>query len=79
MEFHKLKALVQDDGILHTEILNLLEMKKAGKETGLGPKNKIINAFIERELDRLEGYAPTPMNRNVPLHAFNAIFKNNLG
>jgi predicted nucleotidyltransferase len=60
MEFQiLLDRIVAVPGLL-TEINALLESKRAGVETGVGPRNAIISSFLETELARLEKAHPEP-------------------
>lgn len=54
IEFHKLLPLVPDEAGLMTDIMQLLERKRATPEMGLAPRVNSIHAFIEAELRRLE-------------------------
>jgi predicted nucleotidyltransferase len=78
VEFHKLRLVVNDNAALDTEISELLKMKKASKEMDVGPANKIVNNFIEKELNRLGEYADKPIGRNISFDAINELFKANL-
>jgi uncharacterized protein len=78
IEFHKLRSIVKSDVTLDNEISKLLEMKKSSNEMDVGPANKIVNDFIEKELNRLGGYADKPIDRNVSFDAINELFKENL-
>ena len=78
LEFQKLRSLIQKDKALDKEISKLLEIKKASKEMDLGPANKIINQFIESELNRLEAYPEKPIGRDIPFNSLNQIFKETL-
>ena len=78
IEFDRLRSLVQKDKILNNEISKLLVMKKAHKEMDIGPANKIVNQFIENELNRLKAYAEKPIDRDIPFDSLNQIFKETL-
>lgn len=66
MEFQKLVDGVVDDSALRTAIDELLERKKAGFETGRGPRIPIISNFIDREITRLAGAHPKPGKTRDP-------------
>lgn len=55
IEFHKLLHLLEGETALLADIESLLARKRAAPEMGLAPPVASIDAFIERELDRLEG------------------------
>jgi predicted nucleotidyltransferase len=55
IEFSKLLHLIDDEPRLLADVHALLERKRSVSETGLAPPISTINAFIERELDRLDG------------------------
>ncbi|MES2014975.1 MAG: nucleotidyltransferase domain-containing protein [Pseudomonadota bacterium] len=58
IEFDKLLHLIADESALCADIQMLLARKKAAPEMGLSDPIATINAFIERELERLESIAP---------------------
>jgi predicted nucleotidyltransferase len=66
IEFERLLHLIQDNQPLLTDIETLLERKRGAPELGLEPPVPGIDAFIESELERLEGFmAPTEMRGEV--------------
>jgi uncharacterized protein len=66
MEFRILLDRIVTDPELLSEITALLEFKKAGGETGIGPRNEIISSFLEAELMRLEKAHPEPSDTRDP-------------
>ncbi len=58
IEFDKLLHLIDDEPALAADIQALLLRKKAAPEMGLSDPITSINAFVERELARLESIAP---------------------
>lgn len=66
IEFGRLLHLIQDNQPLLTDIETLLERKRGAPELGLEPPVPSIDAFIESELERLEGFmAPTEVRGEV--------------
>lgn len=53
MEYSKLVDAVLPDGAVKTELAGLLEAKRQGVELELGPRRDSLNAFLEREIERL--------------------------
>jgi predicted nucleotidyltransferase len=74
IEFSKLLHLIGDDGPLLADIDALLMQKRAAPELGLAPPVQSINAFIERELERLESIVPTSIQRGPVLPHLNEVF-----
>ena len=60
IEFDKLRALISDNEVLANEIEKLLHRKKVSLEKEIAPAIPVINAFIVKELQRLESYAAKP-------------------
>jgi predicted nucleotidyltransferase len=65
IEFHKLLPLLDGQHELVADIQRLLEQKRATPELGLAPQIASIHAFIEAELQRLEGLEPEPMQPSI--------------
>ncbi|HPZ07420.1 MAG TPA: nucleotidyltransferase domain-containing protein [Candidatus Eremiobacteraeota bacterium] len=61
MEFENLCLLIPE-GNLKDEIRDLLKRKKSSKEFNLESKIKIINEYMEKEIDHAEDYLKT-LNR----------------
>ncbi len=74
IEFHKLLHLVEDEPALVADIESLLARKRQAPELGLDLAVPSINAFIERELQRLEGIVPPVHQRTEVLDPLNAVF-----
>ena len=66
IEFATLLDELIDDTELRREIDALLDLKRAGAELDRGPRNPVISAFIEGELDRFEGKAQDPPRTRDP-------------
>jgi uncharacterized protein len=75
IEFHKLLHLIQDAPALVTDIETLLERKRAAPELGREPPVPNINAFIERELERLDNFLPPAHRRNEVMPNLNDVFR----
>ncbi len=75
IEFGKLLPLVADDRPLNKAIEDLLEIKRGAPEMGLSPQIKPIHAFIERELERLEGLAPERPDRGEVVSGLSRLFR----
>ena len=58
IEFDRLLHLIDDEPDLAADIQDLLRRKKAAPEMGMSKPLPRINAFVERELERLESIAP---------------------
>jgi predicted nucleotidyltransferase len=58
-QFQVLLEELLEDGPLKQEIQKLLDRKISGEELNLESKVKIINAFLEKEIIRLEEYSKT--------------------
>ena len=78
IEFHRLLHLIEHDGALVADIHALLERKRAAPEMGLEPQLASIHAFIEAELERLEGTIPVPSTLNPAMPELNALFRRTL-
>lgn len=77
IEFGKLLHLINDQSLL-ADIDALLTRKRAAPEMGLDHPVASINAFIERELERLEAVAPASFQRPDVLPSLNEIFHRSL-
>jgi uncharacterized protein len=78
IEFHKLLHLIEHDRALVADIGSLLERKRAAPEMGLSAPVASINAFIERELERLDTFIPTPHTKADVAGQLNAVFRRTL-
>jgi predicted nucleotidyltransferase len=74
LEFERLLAMLDDQPALVGDIRDLLARKRAAPELGLSDPIPSINAFIESELARLEGYATERQKRESVLPSLNALF-----
>jgi predicted nucleotidyltransferase len=75
IEFGKLLHLVEGDPVLLDDIHALLERKRAAPEMGLEAQVASIHAFIERELERLEAFAPAASKTPDAFPELNALFR----
>ncbi|MES2949593.1 MAG: nucleotidyltransferase domain-containing protein [Pseudomonadota bacterium] len=75
IEFQKLLHLLEDEPALVADIESLLARKRLAPELGLDLPVPSINAFIERELNRLEGFAPPIHQRTEVLSNLNTVFQ----
>jgi len=66
MEFEKVMTGVLEDATLIGIIRELLEQKRAAKESGLSPMIPEINAFIERNLEHFEDFSSSYNPREKP-------------
>jgi len=74
IEFEKLLHLIEGEHALLDAIHALLARKRQTPELGLAPCVPSINAFIERELDRLEILKPPENWRGNVLPCLNDVF-----
>ena len=79
IEFHRLLHLIDGNEALLADIDALLERKRAAPEMGLEPPVASIHAFVEKELERLEGITPVPAQRSELAPRLNALFRDCLG
>jgi predicted nucleotidyltransferase len=63
---------------LRTEIITLLEQKRAGAEVDYGPRMPAISAFVESELARLEDARPDYPAGSILTAPLNEIFRDAL-
>ncbi|NGZ85475.1 nucleotidyltransferase domain-containing protein [Duganella aceris] len=77
IEFGKLLHLI-DDQLLLADIDALLTRKRAAPEMGSGLPVASINAYIERELERVETLTPASSPRRDMLLSLNDIFHRSL-
>lgn len=75
IEFRKLLPLIQEERALVADINALLEKKRSAPEMGMAPPVASIDAFIERELDRLEGVESTSQERVAVVDKLNGVFR----
>ncbi len=68
---HELKLPQQ----VHDEINNLLAKKKATSEMGQGPKNPILEEYIQTQLKEVKGYCQTATVGTVPSDMLNDLFR----
>lgn len=79
MEFSKLMAAQQFDGILVSEINKLLEKKTSGLEIDLEPKSPIITDFLKNKIDYYEKYLKTVRKEKTSDYdLLNALFRETL-
>jgi predicted nucleotidyltransferase len=74
IEFEKLLHLIEGEHALLDAIHELLARKRQTPELGLAPYVPSINAFIERELDRLETLKSPEYRREDVLPCLNEVF-----
>ncbi|HUP07279.1 MAG TPA: nucleotidyltransferase domain-containing protein [Caldimonas sp.] len=74
IEFEKLLHLIDDEPALLADVRNLLARKRAAPETGLEPPVGSIHAFIERELERLDGVSMTA-SRSAATESLDEVFR----
>lgn len=79
IEFGKLLHLIDDRPALLADIHALLERKRAAQELGLASPVKSIDAFIDAELERLEGFGPKSPDRVDVLPKLDELFHRCLG
>nr|WP_281377041.1 nucleotidyltransferase domain-containing protein [Deinobacterium chartae] len=72
--FAQLLDATVEDAVLRAEIDDLLARKAAGGELGEGPRRPVLNAFIERELHRLEGVRRLTRAPRGDIARFDAVF-----
>lgn len=63
IEFERLRVLVDEEPGLQQAIDDLLAVKRVSPELGLSPQIAPIQAFVERELERLEHLKPARTDR----------------
>lgn len=78
IEFAKLLHLIDDQPDLLADIHALLEKKRAAAELGLSAPVRSIDAFIEAELARLEGFNIAQRERSDVLPSLDVVFRNAL-
>lgn len=76
--FHDLLGLLADQPELVTDVERLLALKQKTHELGVATQIPTINAFIERELERIAVIIPTKTVRTDPLAELNALFHSTL-
>ncbi len=74
IEFEKLLAVGPQDATLLADIQTLLAKKRAAPEMGLEPQIASIHAFIESELERLEGVSLAKETAPDKISRLNDIF-----
>jgi uncharacterized protein len=75
IEFSKLLHLIDDEPRLLADVHLLLERKRSAPEMGLAFPISTINAFIESELDRLEGLALDVLPSQGHIEKLNDVFR----
>jgi predicted nucleotidyltransferase len=75
MRFQDLVGSIVTDPSLRKAIDQLLEIKRAAKESEYGQPLPIINAFIDRELTRLESVLP-PLSRDIDFAVLDRLLMN---
>lgn len=73
-EFQKLVDHTVESDSLRLAIDQLLEEKKKGFESSVGPRIDLISEFIDAELRRLEGIRFEKDTRQRPMEALNQLF-----
>lgn len=79
MLFGRLLDTVADDAELRAAIDGLLARKTAGVEMEEGPREPVVHAFIDAELERLAGVAGDQPAVRGDLGPLNAVFREFLG
>jgi uncharacterized protein len=79
IEFHRLLHLIDHCPTLRADIDALLARKRAAPEMGLGDPVPSINAFVEKQLVRLETMRPEVTRPPGAVSALNALFHAVLG
>jgi predicted nucleotidyltransferase len=74
IEFDRLLHLLDGQTQLLADIDDLLARKREAPEMGLSSPVASINAFIEKELERLESFNPQRTKRSEPLAKLNELF-----
>jgi predicted nucleotidyltransferase len=74
IEFDKLLHLLDGQTQLLADIDDLLAKKREAPEMGLAQPIASINAFIEKELERLESLKPERVQKPEPLASLNELF-----
>lgn len=75
IEFQRLMPLVGDDREVTQAIDVLLQQKRAAPELGRGSAVPVLQAFIERELDRLESIEPPAVRPGGAASLLNEFFR----
>lgn len=75
IEFQKLLHLVENDALLINDVKELLERKRAAPEMGLEAPVASIQAFVERELERLEAVVPAVSEKHNISPKLNDLFR----
>jgi hypothetical protein len=78
IEFAKLLHLIEGDSHLLSDVQDLLTRKRTAPELGLTAPVPSINAFIEREIERLEKVRPLTRERGNTLPLLNDVFRQSL-
>jgi predicted nucleotidyltransferase len=78
IEFERLLDVIEDRPALVAAIRDLLARKRAAPELGTAAPIPAINAFIEEELARLEGFAGDKAKREAVVPSLNALFEQTL-
>jgi len=78
VEFETLVSRIVVDQSLLQAIDSLLEIKKSGKEIDRGPRNPILNTFIESELATFEART-VPIGPKADIEKLNELFRFALG
>lgn len=79
IQFHKLLELIQDDNITNAEIEALLERKKQSQEKEIAPPIKVLNDFIESELEKLEKRSVNENESDRNIDDLNVLFAKLVG
>ncbi len=78
IEFGKLLHLIEDQRALLADVEDLLKRKRLAPELGLASPVESINAFIERELERLESLNQPVLERGEVLPNLSDVFRHSL-
>lgn len=74
IEFHRVRELIESNVLINTEISSLLERKKISQEKETAPAIKVLNNFIEDELDRLEKINIDEKDGERSIEGLNSLF-----
>lgn len=79
IEFYKLRELIQDSNNINAEIDALLERKKQSQEKEIAPAIKLLNEFIESELEKLEQLSVVENESDRDIEDLNVLFAKLVG
>ena len=74
-EFHRLVAKTVSDSRLHSEIAELLRLKRSGQELDRGAPFPAIQKYVEFEIDRHSQFAKIQTDPTCDIERLNAMFR----